>query len=167
MLHINLLLVFVVFELDWIVSTTAFHVTEKFLATGTYEHLVICNLFSDDLETLEQIELSQKYEIFIKNWDCQKAINIDKTLIFMNEPEVDVLDKFLSQPGAQKLLTSNTWLIRTKHSSIELNEYFKNNILKLGLNAKFFFLVNVNSSIVLHQALGTGELMPKFQVTKI
>ena len=166
MLHIHLLLVFVVFELNWIESTTAFHVTEKFLATGTYEHLVICNLFSDDLETLEQIELSQKYEIFIKNWDCQMAMNIGKTLIFLNEPRLDVLVTLFSQPGAQRRLASNTWLIRTKNSSIELNEYFKNNTLKLGLNAKLFFLVNVNSNIVLHQALGTGELMPKFQVIK-
>ena len=57
MLHIHLLLVFMVFESNWIESISSFHVTEKFLATGTYEHLVICNLFSDDLETLEQIEL--------------------------------------------------------------------------------------------------------------
>ena len=71
-----------------------------------------------------------------------------------------------NQEHKEDLHQISTWLIRTKNSSIELNEYFKNNILKLGLNAKLFFMVNVNSNIVLHQALGTGELMPKFQVIK-
>ena len=84
--------------------------------------------------------------------------------IFLDEPKLDVLVTLFNQPEAQKRIKSNTWLIRTKNSSIELAEYFKGVNLKIGLNAKIFISIQFNTQIEIHQALGTGTSMPKFQV---
>lgn len=164
-----MLLIYLVLGFSFVVfnspqSIMALHVTEKFLATKNYDHLVICSHFDDDLEMLAKVDITQKHDISVNAWDCQRMISMNNALIFLDEPKLDVLVTLFNQPEAQKTIKSNTWLIRTKNSSIELAEYFKGVNLKIGLNAKIFISIQFNTQIEIHQALGTGTSMPKFQV---
>ena len=77
--------------------------------------------------------------------------------MLFNGPEPQQLVDLLKQPGAQMSLTSNTWVIRVKNSSIELDQYFENNTLIIGLNAKMFFIKDIYGVSYLYQVLGLGK----------
>ena len=143
---------------------TATHVIESFLEIENYDNIVICDPASDDQELHQLINISQNYEIFIKNWNCENLMKIHNSLMFFNAPEPQQLVTLLKQPGAQLSLTSNTWVIRVKNSSIELDHYFKNNTLRIGLNAHIFFVKDILGESFLFQTLGLGNERVSFKV---
>ena len=143
---------------------TATHVIESFLEIENYDNIVICDPASDDQELHQLINISQNYEIFIKNWNCENLMKIHNSLMFFNAPEPQQLVTLLKQPGAQLSLTSNTWVIRVKNSSIELDHYFKNNTLRIGLSAHIFFVKDILGESFLYQTLGLGNERVSFKV---
>ena len=143
---------------------TATHVIESFLEIENYDNIIICDPASDDQELHELINISQNYDIFIKNWNCENLMKIHNSLMFFNAPEYKKLVTLLKQPGAQLSLSSNTWVIRVKNSSIELDHYFKNNTLRIGLRAHIFFVKDILGESFLYQTLGLGNERVSFKV---
>ena len=158
-----ILLAFILHQ--WLDSANAKDIIQYFLELKTYDHFVICDSAFDD-ETLERFkDHTRDYKVYLEKWDCsQKVGKTNKALIFMNNPEPHLITNLLNQSGAQKSLTSNTWLIQSKENEINELDYFKKNKLRIGLNAKIFIAKVLGTDIFLYQALGDGTTTPQYKV---
>ena len=134
------------------------HIMLHFLSLGQFDQLIICNPMLDDNYVSEVFNVSAKYDIYITNWNCscsvKELMEVNKALIVLPNPTPIDITYLLNQEGAQMSLTSNTWLIIVQDTKNSISDYFKNNNLRIGLNAKLFFA----------QALGVGTTTPEIKV---
>ena len=142
------------------------HIMIQFLSLGQFDHLIICNPMLDDNYVSELFNISATYNIYITNWNCsgKEVMELNKALIVFLNPTPNDVTYLLNQEGAQMSLTSNTWVIRVKNSSIELDHCFKNNPLRIGLSAHIFFVKDILGESFLFQTLGLGNERVSFKV---
>ena len=152
---------FFVLLLKWSNQVGAIHVIEEFLSLGIYDNLITCHCINNDFEYNDMVEISEKFNITVQSWDCKNLIKINRALMILCESRPNMLSDLLEQPGAQKSLISNSWIIRTKNDYAAL---FRNNKLKIGLNANIFVVEQFIDPKMMFQAGGTGTTIPKFQV---
>ena len=105
-----------------------------------------------------------KYDMYTSNWNCSDndIMEVNKALIVLVNPTPNDVTYLLNQEGAQMSLTSNTWLIIGQDIKNSISDYFKNNNLRIGLNAKLFFVQEKDK--FLYQALGVGTTTPEIKV---
>ena len=140
------------------------HIIFHFLSLGQFDQLIICNPMLKDNQLSELFNIIVKYDIYISNWNCSDddIMEVNKALIVLVNPTPNDVTYLLNQEGAQMSLTSNTWLIIVQDIKNTIADYFKNNNLRIGLNAKLFFAQEYDS--FLYQALGVGTTTPEIKV---
>ena len=140
------------------------HIMIQFLSLGQFDHLIICNPMLDDNYVSELFNISATYNIYITNWNCsgKEVMELNKALIVFLNPTPNDVTYLLNQEGAQMSLTSNTWLIVVDGTKKIIADFFKNNNLRIGLNAKLFFAQEYEP--FLYQALGVGTTTPEIKV---
>ena len=143
--------------------------TSPFFASQSFKTLALCRIVEDQ-NYLDIIKISTQYNIAVVFWNCSKLIEIDDSIIVFLEPEVHEISLILKQPGVQKSLSSNVWLMFSSHSMIHsIPNYFKNSVLAVGLNANIFFVRSIEASgfaVEITQMLGTGTKKGLFKVCK-
>ena len=146
-----------------LISIHAKIVTQHFLKAQTYDHIVICESLLNDETLVEIMDITSDQNVYTERWDCFSRVNkINRALIVLNDPEPDLVANLLNQDGAQKSLTSNTWIIHSRRETNELLDYFQKNKLRLGINAKIFIAKESGEDVLLYQALGiatTGSVI--------
>ena len=142
------------------------NVFEHFLSLERFDHLVMGEFDLGDETLQEIIDTSYNYNIFLGTWNNSGIpIDIHNALIYLDDPNANEVGVLLNQRGSQKALTSNTWLIHTeKYDLTQMQDYFTNSQLRIGLNAKIFFERKAEEDHVLYQALGEGKVKPLLKV---
>ena len=145
-------------------TVATIHIMIQFLSLGQFDQLIICNPMLDDNYVSELFNISATYDIYITNWNCSgtEVMEVNKALIVLVNLTPNDVTYLLNQEGAQMSLTSNTWLIIVQDSKNSISDYFKNNNLRIGLNAKLFYAQEHDS--FLYQALGVGTTTPEIKV---
>ena len=140
------------------------HIMIQFLSLGQFDQWIICNPILDDNYVSELFNVSAKYDIYITNWNCSgmEVMELNKALTVLLNLTPNDVTYLLNQEGAQMSLTSNTWLIIGQDIKNSISDYFKNNNMRIGLNAKLFFAQEYDS--FLYQALGVGTTTPEIKV---
>ena len=141
------------------------HIMLHFLSLGQFDQLITCNPISEDNQLSELFNIMIKYDMYISNWNCSDndIMEVNKALIVLVNPTPNDVTYLLNQEGAQMSLTSSTWLIIVQDITKDIiAEYFKNNNLRIGLNAKLFFAQEYDT--FLYQALGVGTTTPEIKV---
>ena len=142
------------------------NVFEHFLAVERFDHLVIGEFDLGD-ETLQEIlDTSYNYNIFLGTCNSSGIpIDIYNALIYLDDTNANEVGNLLNQRGSQKALTSNTWVIHTEKNDLsQMQDYFTNNELRIGLNANMFSAKKSEKSHILYQALGEGKVKPLLKV---
>ena len=150
---------------QWLFTIHAKFVAQKFLKIETYDHMVICDSSLNDETLVEIMDNTYNQNVYTERWDCFGRVNnINRALIILNDPEPDLVANLLNQDGAQKSLTSNTWIIHSRRETNELLDYFQKNKLRLGINANIFIAKESGEDVLLYQALGLGTIFPQIKV---
>ena len=139
---------------------------KNFINNST-KYLIICNLnVISDLVIVEFVTNAYDFGIWIQNWQCEAEDIPDaqNALVILNEIKEEQISNVLTKENIQKSLRTNTWLIYTSDSKKEAKSYFKQNRLKIGINAQMFFVKHVNDIYSVTQILGTATLDLKFKV---
>ena len=153
---------------QWLVPINARSVIQYFLQLQMYHHMIICDSSLNDETLVEIIENSNDQKLYVQRLDCFRGIKkINNALIVLNDPQPGLVANLLNQNGAQKSLTSNTWLIHSKVETNDLSDYFKKNKLRLGINAKIFIAKESGEDVLLYQALGIATISPEIKVNFI
>ena len=150
--------------LKLLIIANAKHIIEHFLESKSYNYLVLFNYDYQDIDLIEILEVSQKYETYLEKWNCSdKVVDTNNALIFLHSPRTYEVTNLFNQKGAQRSLEFNTWLI---HSNDETIDYFAGNNLRIGLNANFYIVKQSGSNFQLHQAMGMATTKPQIKVSK-
>ena len=131
---------------------------DKFIDYKTTNNIILCN-HSDDVDLIEEItDSSDQSHLWIEFWDCiaQPIPKTYNSLILLSEIEPNDLRIIFSKENIQRSLTTNTWILYVSEDNRQINQYFNNLKLRLGLNVRLFFVRRSGVAIEATQVLGTG-----------
>ena len=129
-------------------------------------HVILCDEDSTDAIVEDVLESIGEKDIWINHWDCSrdKIPFVNKGLIILNNVKPNIFNKIMKLQGIQNSLSSNIWIVRVPSSVQDLDAYFTESKLKLGLNVQLFFVKSVAEQNSVVQALGLGDFLPRFEV---
>ena len=126
------------------------------------KNILICNADRNTELLDEALELSNSRNLWVEQWDCEHG-QIPETgdgVILLIEIEPEDFKNILEKENIQSSLTINTWIIYSQRRSIKILDYFNEKNLRIGPNARIFF-VRAND---VTQVFGTGSYEVFFHV---
>ena len=144
-------------------NSSKINVIKKFLESdNNYKAVAICGKIQDqDLEYVKEISSKQAIQL-----NCSQIISDHDSLMIFIRPDSWEIESFLAQPGSQKCLQANTWLIFHNDFDLNSSNSFENGQFKMGLNANLFLISHSDPEADLIQVTGTGTKEVQFKVLK-
>ena len=129
-------------------------------------NIVLCN-HSDDVDLIEEItDSSDQSHLWIEFWDCiaQPIPKTYNSLMVLSDIEPNDLRIIFNKENIQRSLTTNTWILYVSEGNPQINQYFNNLKLRLGLNVRLFGVKRSSVVFDVTQVLGTGTNQVVYKV---